>query len=119
MGLKESIMTEIPPLTDIGTKAADLAEAALQDGILPAPKLTPKSKRGYDHLIDAMNRLPRPLLALTTVGLFLIAAINPPWFEARMEALSTIPEPLWWLAGAVITMFFGSREAFYRRQPPK
>lgn len=99
--------------------ATRLAEEALAQGVVAAPALSPGARPGYDHLIDALNRLPRPILALTTVALFLVAAIAPTWFEARMVALSTIPEPLWWLAGAVITMFFGSREAFYRRQAPK
>ena len=104
--------------TDIGAQL----DAALTAGAiapLPAPRLGPKAKPGYDPVIDALNRLPRPLLALTTLALFIVAAVNPGWFEARMEALSTIPEPLWWLAGAVITMFFGSREAFYRRTTTK
>ncbi len=95
--------------------ASELATDALASGAVKPPKLGPKAEPGYNRLIDALNRLPRPLLALTTVGLFLVAAINPTWFEARMAALSAIPEPLWWLAGAVITMFFGSREAYYRR----
>ncbi|NBZ87616.1 3TM-type holin [Stagnihabitans tardus] len=102
--------------------SAQLDKAVASGAIpaMPAPQVGPKAKPGYDHLIDALNRLPRPILALTTVALFLVAAIAPAWFEARMEALSAIPEPLWWLAGAVITLFFGSREAFYRRQtPPK
>lgn len=103
----------------IVARAGALAEEiSTQSGPLPAPKLAPKAQRGYDALIDALNRLPRPMIALTTLGLFVLAAINPAWFEARMEALSSVPEPLWWLAGAVITLFFGSREAHYRRQTP-
>ena len=98
--------------------SAQLDEAVASGAIsaMPAPQVGPRAKPGYDHLIDALNRLPRPILALTTVALFLVAAVAPAWFEARMEALSAIPEPLWWLAGAVITLFFGSREAFYRRK---
>jgi hypothetical protein len=106
---------------------AELLSAQLDSAItsgaippMPAPQLSARAKPGYDALIDALNRLPRPLLALATVALFAVAAINPAWFEARMTALALIPQPLWWLAGAVITMFFGSREAFYHRQtPPK
>ena len=37
-----------------------------------------------------------------------------------MQALATVPEPMWWIIGAVITFFFGARETHYRRsQPPK
>lgn len=81
---------------------------------------TPGAKRGYDRLIDAANRLPRPTLALLTLGLFLVAGFNPTWFEARMQALAAVPEPMWWIIGAVITFFFGARETHYlRSNPPK
>jgi hypothetical protein len=32
-----------------------------------------------------------------------------------MQALSVIPDPMWWLVGAVLTFFFGSRETHYLR----
>lgn len=82
---------------------------------------TPKGRIGYNHVIDAMNRLPRPLMALLSLAFFIVAGINPGWFEARMQALSAIPEPMWWIIGAVITFFFGARETFYIRAktPPQ
>ena len=79
---------------------------------------TPRARLGYDHLIDALNRLPRPLMALLALGFFIVACINPPWFEARIQALSLIPEPMWWIIGAVITFFFGARETHYLRTGP-
>lgn len=66
-------------------------------------------KAGFDRLMDALNRLPRPLMALGTLAIFATALIDPVWFAGRMQALSDIPEPLWWLCGAVISLFFGSR----------
>lgn len=106
-------------LTRITAEAAKAAEEIASGAAGPLPAVqprTPAGKKGYDHAIDALNRLPRPIAALATLALFLAAGLNPPWFEARMQALAAIPEPLWWLAGAVLTMFFGSREAFYKRQ---
>ena len=89
----------------------------------PLPEYQPataQGKRGYDRLIDSLNRLPRPTLALLTLGLFLVAGFNPAWFEARMQALSAVPEPMWWIIGAVITFFFGARETHYlRTKTPK
>ena len=95
---------------------AEVVEAG--QGGLPMPKVTPttaKGKVGYDHMVDAMNRLPRPLMALGTLAVFTVASVNPAWFEARMQALSAMPQPMWWLLGAVITMFFGARETHYIR----
>ena len=97
------------------TTAAEEIEA--QSGS-PMPDITPtsaKGKAGYNHVVDAMNRLPRPLMALGTLAIFIIASVEPQWFEARMQALSTMPQPLWWLLGGVITMFFGARETHYLR----
>ena len=84
----------------------------------PLPQYEPATAQGrigYDHVIDAMNRLPRPLMALLSLALFLVAGINPGWFEARMQALAVIPQPMWWILGAVITFFFGARETHYLR----
>lgn len=76
--------------------------------------LVPKGK-GYDRLIDAMNRLPRPAMMLMTVALFAYATLDPAGFAARMMVLEKVPDQLWWLQGAVVTLFFGAREAHYLR----
>ena len=104
-------------LTQVGTTAEGIAFGT--EGAAPLPQVlpeSPKARRGYDGLIDAANRLPRPLAACLALALFLDAAIDPTGFEARMQALSAIPQPLWWLIGAVTTFFFGAREAHYLRR---
>jgi len=104
-------------VTSAETLAQDLAAGAAG----PMPQVqpqTPKGKAGYDRLMDALNRLPRTLMALGALGVFVAAGIKPDWFEAQMQVLAAIPQPLWWLLGAVITMFFGGREAHYLRQTP-
>ena len=68
--------------------------------------------------MNALNRLPRPLLALGTPGLLVYAMADPEGFSIRMRALALVPEPLWWLLGAVVTFYFGAREAHYRRSRP-
>ncbi len=70
----------------------------------------------FDQLVDGLNRLPRPALMVLTVALFAYAIVDPSGFAARMEAINGIPEPLWWMQGAVITFYFGAREAHYHRQ---
>lgn len=64
---------------------------------------------GFDRFIDGLNRLPRPMLALGTLGLFAAAMIDPVWFAARMQGLALVPEPLWWLMGAIVSFYFGAR----------
>ncbi|MEO8241020.1 MAG: 3TM-type holin [bacterium] len=104
---------------DLGTAIQDVET---RNGPLPEYRpATAQGRTGYNLLIDAMNRLPRPLMALLTIAAFLIAGCNPPWFEARMQALAMVPPPMWWIIGAVITFFFGARETHYLREntPPK
>lgn len=69
----------------------------------------------FDSFVNGLNRLPRPLLALGTLGLFGYAMGDPAGFALRMQALAQVPEPLWWLLGAVVAFYFGAREAHHLR----
>ena len=76
------------------------------------------ARRGrFDRVIDGLNRLPRPMLALGTLGLFVYAMAEPLGFAARMEGLAHVPDPLWWLLGAIVSFYFGARELHYLRRP--
>lgn len=66
-------------------------------------------KGGFDRFMDGLNRLPRPALALGTLGLFVAAMVDPLWFSARMQGIALVPEPLWWLLGVVVSFYFGAR----------
>jgi hypothetical protein len=63
----------------------------------------------FDRMVDAANRLPRPLMALGTLGLFVSAMVDPVWFASRMQGIALVPEPLWWLLGAIVSFYFGAR----------
>jgi len=63
----------------------------------------------FDRVIDGLNRLPRPAMAFGTLGLFVAAMVDPVWFSSRMVGLTLIPEPLWWLLGAIVSFYFGAR----------
>ena len=80
-------------------------EALRQHG---AEFLIPR-KGWFDRFIDGMNRLPRPMLALGTLGLFISAMIEPVWFATRMQGIALVPEPLWWLLGVIVSFYFGAR----------
>ncbi|WP_181900586.1 holin family protein [Paracoccus thiocyanatus] len=72
----------------------------------------------FDGMMNGLNRLPRPLMTLGTVGLFVYAMVDPQGFGLRMQNLNLVPEPLWWLLGAIISFYFGAREAHYFRSKP-
>ena len=63
----------------------------------------------FDSFMDGLNRLPRPAMALGTLGMFVAAMVDPLWFAGRMEGLAQVPEPLWWLLGAIVSFYFGAR----------
>ncbi len=69
-------------------------------------------KSRFDRFIDGLNRLPRPLLAFGTLGLFVAAMVDPIWFSSRMQGIALVPEPLWWLLGAIVSFYFGARHQF-------
>jgi hypothetical protein len=64
---------------------------------------------GFDRFMDGVNRVPRPALALGTLGLFVAAMVDPLWFAARMQGIALVPEPLWWLLGVIVSFYFGAR----------
>lgn len=66
----------------------------------------------FDSFMDGVNRLPRPALALGTLGLFVSAMVDPIWFAARMQGIALVPEPLWWLLGVIVSFYFGARHQF-------
>ena len=56
-----------------------------------------------------------PMLALGTLGLFVYAMAEPAGFSTRMQGLQLVPEPLWWLLGAIVSFYFGARELHHQR----
>lgn len=77
--------------------------------------LPAQSMGGYDRAVDGLNRLLRPFLAFGTLGLIVWGMVWPEDFTRRMQALESVPEPLWWLMGAVVAFYFGARETHYLR----
>ena len=69
----------------------------------------------FDRLVNGLNRMPRPMLAFGTIGLFTYAMVDPEAFAKRMVGLNAVPEPLWWLLGAIVAFYFGARETHYFR----
>ena len=91
--------------TGAARDAAQRANAVEQLGA----EFSQPSKGLFDRIIDGVNRLPRPALAMGTLGLFVAAMIDPVWFAARMQGIALVPEPLWWLLGAIVSFYFGAR----------
>ncbi|MEL6169033.1 MAG: holin family protein [Pseudomonadota bacterium] len=87
-------------------RAARSSEAAL---LQFAAEFTAPKRGVFDRVMDAVNRIPRPALALGTLALFVAAMVDPVWFAGRMQGIQLVPEPLWWLLGAIVSFYFGAR----------
>lgn len=96
------------------------ALAARRLRLLVTQTASPRASGHYDRLIDAANRLPRPVLVYGTVALMFLALIRPDLFDRGMASLDRMPDELWWLVGAILAGHFGAREAHHlrHRAPP-
>ena len=63
----------------------------------------------FDSIIDGINRLIRPSLALGTIGLFAYCFIDPVSFSGTMTAMALIPEYLWYLLTSIVAFYFSAR----------
>ncbi len=89
-----------------GVREAGLRQAVMQQF---AAEFSRAERGWFDRLMDAINRIPRPALALGTLALFLSAMFDPIWFSARMQGIALVPQPLWWLLGVIVSFYFGAR----------
>jgi len=87
-------------------RATSVKEQSMQQF---ASEFTVARSGWFDRLMDGLNRLPRPLLAFGTIGLFVVAMVDPVWFSSRMQGIALVPDPLWWLMGAIVSFYFGAR----------
>ena len=87
-------------------RAADAKSQSLQQF---AAEFVHPSRGLFDRFVDGLNRLPRPMLALGTIWMFIAAMRRPDEFIRGMEGLALVPEPLWWLMGAIVSFYFGAR----------
>jgi hypothetical protein len=111
--IKETAGVFLPNAEAAATRDAIWQGAVLQQfsGEFAAPK-----QGWFDRVMDGLNRLPRPALALGTLGLFVAAMVDPLWFTARMQGLALVPQPLWWLMGAIVSFYFGARQQMKTQQ---
>ncbi|MEO1001383.1 MAG: holin family protein, partial [Pseudomonadota bacterium] len=92
--------------------------ARIAAALAPAPGGARATGR-FGRTVDGLNRLPRPLFGFGVFALFIYAMADPAGFAARMVGLRAVPEPLWWLIGAVVSFHFGARELHHLRNRPK
>ena len=78
-----------------------------------------KSKRtstGWDSCVDGRNRLPRPLITLGILGLFVLAPADPLRFLEIARAYQIMPDGFWALLSIITAFYFGGRMQVTRQQ---
>lgn len=110
-GNGRNVLKETAEVFRPNAEAESVREAARHATALGqfAAEFAQPQKGLFDRVIDGLNRLPRPFLALGTLGLFVSAMVDPIWFAERMAGIALVPEPLWWLMGAIVSFYFGAR----------
>lgn len=111
MGGAPNVIRDAAEVFRVNAEESDKRNYELQRAVLEefAHEFSQPRRTIFDTVIDGMNRLPRPLMALGTIGLASSAMVDPVWFASRMQGIALVPEPLWWLIGAIISFYFGAR----------
>lgn len=63
----------------------------------------------FDSLCDGLNRLPRPLITISILGLFVLAPIDPLRFHQIAFAYEAMPDGFWALLSIIVAFYFGGR----------
>lgn len=68
-----------------------------------------KNRTALDSIADALNRLVRPVIALSVIGFFLYAPIDPAQMLKIAAAYEKMPLGFWSLMTVIIGFYFGGR----------
>ena len=110
-GGNRNAVAETVEVFRVNAEKSDVRDAGKQAAALQqfAAEFVQSQRSGFDRFIDGINRLPRPMLALGTIALFVSAMVDPVWFTVRMQGVAMVPEPHWWLIGAIVSFYSGAR----------
>ncbi|KNX42783.1 hypothetical protein ROTO_06330 [Roseovarius tolerans] len=110
-GTGGNVVRETAEVFRVNAEAADQRRVETQRAALDqmAAEFGAAGRSPFDRIIDGLNRIPRPAMALGTLALFVAAMVDPLWFGERMAGLALVPDPLWWLLGAIVSFYFGAR----------
>jgi len=110
-GAGGNVVRETAEVFRVNAEAADQRRVETQRAALDqmAAEFQGTGRSTFDRIIDGLNRIPRPAMALGTLALLIAAMVDPLWFGERMAGLALVPEPLWWLLGAIVSFYFGAR----------
>ena len=81
-----------------------------------AAEFQPRTERTrWDAFIDALNRVPRPLITLGVLAFFLLAPLDPLRFAQIARAYELMPDGFWALLSIIVAFYFGGRMQLKRQ----
>ncbi|NIU83357.1 MAG: hypothetical protein GWN64_07720 [Candidatus Thorarchaeota archaeon] len=85
-----------------------------------AAEMGKENKNLWDSIVDGINRLVRPILALIAISLFLICLIYPNYAKNVSVAFYGLPNNLYYILLTIISFYFGGRIVQgMKKAPPK
>lgn len=81
---------------------------SIQEGY-QAEFLAPEKQSLFNIFVDGANRLVRPTCTYGIIALFIWAVVDPVEYSITMQAVTLIPEMLWWVFLTIIAFWFGGR----------
>lgn len=76
-------------------------------------------KTWWDSFVDGLNRLPRPTITFSIIGVFLWAFYDPAGFVGYMAAMEVVPDELWLMWLTIVAFWFGGRLVSQDLRKPK
>jgi hypothetical protein len=86
-------LVETAQVFRVNAEAADSRAAEIRAATMAqlAAEFKNPRKGWFDRFIDGLNRLPRPMMALGTLGLFVMAMSDPIWLPSGCRGLLWCP----------------------------
>lgn len=105
--VKETIEVFRPNAEANAQRVADYKNAALHQY---AAEFHARSNRNWvDSLVDALNRLIRPVVTLMVLYPLYATVYDPIQMANVWQAIATLPQGYWAVAGLVLSFYFGGR----------
>lgn len=69
----------------------------------------------FDRFVDALNRLPRPMMVMGVFGLLVYTPIDPVHMAEVFASWALIPNGMWAIIATVVAFYFGGRQQLYEQ----
>lgn len=112
-GGDRNAVRELAEVFRVNAEASDKRGNDLDNAVLQqfAAEFTRQTRRTWwDSLVDGLNRLPRPMLAIWALWVLAWTPYDPVFMAEVFAAWAVIPQSVWAVILVIVTFFFGGRQ---------